>query len=112
MIPMYFGRSDSPLYGVYHSPVSADRQHGVILCYPFGQEYMRAHRAYRHLASRLAESGLHVLRFDYRGTGDSSGDMTTADAESWIQDIGEAVQELRDTSGVSGISVLGLRLER
>lgn len=110
MTPMFFGRSESPLYGVYHPPPSRDRNQAVLLCYPFGQEYMRAHRAYRQLASQLTAIGFHVLRFDYRGTGDSSGDMETIDAANWLEDIADATQELRDVSGVNSVSVLGLRL--
>ena len=55
MIPMYFGRSEAPLYGVYHAPVDFDSRQAAVFCYPFGQEYMRAHRAYRQLATRLTE---------------------------------------------------------
>jgi len=110
MTPMYFGRSEAPLYGVYDAPIGADRNHGVVLCYPFGQEYMRAHRAYRQIATQLTRDGFHVLRFDYRGSGDSSGDMAGVRAEHWLQDIDDAIQELRDTAGIGRISVLGLRL--
>ena len=110
MIPMYFGRSDAPLYGVYHAPVDFDSRQAAVFCYPFGQEYMRAHRAYRQLATRLTERGFHVLRFDYRGTGDSSGAMETVDANNWLEDVSDAIQELRDTAGVSMVSLVGLRL--
>lgn len=110
MIPRYFGKTDSPLYGVYHPPATTPRNSGVLLCYPFGQEYMRAHRAYRQLALLLSKAGHHVLRFDFAGTGDSSGELEDVDAKRWIEDIGEAVQELRDTAGTARVTLLGLRL--
>ena len=53
MTPMYFGSSTSPLYGVYHAPMGHDRNQGVLLCYPFGQQYMRAHRAFRQMTTQL-----------------------------------------------------------
>jgi pimeloyl-ACP methyl ester carboxylesterase len=110
LIPRYFGKTDSPLYGVYHPPASNPRNSGVLLCYPFGQEYMRAHRAYRQLALLLSKAGHHVLRFDYAGTGDSSEELEDVDAQRWIEDTGEAIQELRDTAGTARVTLVGLRL--
>lgn len=110
MNPQFFGKADAPLYGVYLPPKATPRDAGVVLCYPFGQEYMRAHRAFRQLALLLAKKGYHVLRFDYRGTGDSSGDIEDVTPQDWIEDVGLAVQELRDSAGVNSITVVGLRL--
>lgn len=110
MNPQFFGKADAPLYGVYLPPKTTPRDTGVVLCYPFGQEYMRAHRAYRQLALLLTKKGYHVLRFDYRGTGDSSGDLEVMTPQDWIEDVGLAVQELRDSAGVQSITVIGLRL--
>ncbi|MGQ9424675.1 alpha/beta fold hydrolase [Gilvimarinus sp. F26214L] len=107
----FFGPASCQLLGVYHpADMTRDCYQGVVLCYPFGQEYMRAHRAYRQLASSLSRKGFHVLRFDYRGTGDSSGDLAEVSAEDWLQDIDSAVQELRDMAGVHTITLVGLRL--
>lgn len=110
MNPQFFGRTDAPLYGVYLPPKATPRDAGVVLCYPFGQEYMRAHRAFRQLALLLTKKGYHVLRFDYRGTGDSSGDLEAVTAHDWLDDVGLAVHELRESAGVKTISVVGLRL--
>jgi pimeloyl-ACP methyl ester carboxylesterase len=111
MNPFYFGSSNEPIYGVYHPPKSSSaRDEGVVLCYPFGQEYMRAHRAFRQLSMLLANKGYHVLRFDYRGTGDSSLALSEATIEKWMQDVESAVEELRETAAVSKINVVALRL--
>lgn len=111
MEPLYFGSSQRPLYGVYH-PAESDtfRREAVVFCYPFGQEYMRSHRAFRQIATNLAKKGFHVLRFDYCGTGDSSGDMEDFKADDWLQDIEVAIDELRDMTGVENVSLVGLRL--
>ena len=75
--PFYFGTSSKPLFGCYHVPQSALRRDcGVLFCAPMGSEYVRFHRAYRQLADRLAKAGFPVLRFDFYGCGDSSGDGT------------------------------------
>src|SRR5215217_413896 len=88
MNPLYFGSSQKPLYGVYHPPKSQPgrpvRTTGVVLCYPLGQEYMRAHRAFRQLATLLTKSGFPVLRFDYYGTGDSGGDGDAGDVDKVV----------------------------
>lgn len=110
MNPFYFGSSQRPLYGVYHpAKARTARPIGVVLCYPLGQEYMRAHRAFRQLATLLTKSGFPVLRFDYAGTGDSAGDGTAGSVATWIEDIGAAIDELKDTAGVGRVSLVGLR---
>lgn len=111
MKALFFGPVRQQLLGIYHPPAAAqDRFQGVVMCYPFGQEYMRAHRAYRQLALALSSKGYHVLRFDYRGTGDSAGDVWGLSADDWLHDIESAVQELKDMSGVSSVVLVGLRL--
>ena len=110
MNPFFFGNSKEPLYGVYYPAVNALKNEGVVLCNPFGQEGMRAHRALRQLAMLLAKKGYHVLRFDYRGTGDSALDMEEVSALDWKDDVGVAIDELRDMSGAGKIAVVGLRL--
>jgi pimeloyl-ACP methyl ester carboxylesterase len=110
MNPLFFGQAGALTYGVHHPPKVEGADNGVVLCYPFGQEYMRAHRAYRQLAFLLTRIGLHVLRFDYRGTGDSSGELDTVTTGDWVQDVGHAIQELRDIANIQRVSVLGLRL--
>ena len=111
MHAFYFGTSDAPLFGVYHPPRAADvRDHGVVLCYPFGQEYMRGHRAFRQLALLLARAGFHVLRFDYSGTGDSGGASDEVSFDRWTEDLEAAVEELRETADVDAISLVGARI--
>ena len=110
MNPLFFGPAETPLYGVHQPPEGKALDAGLVLCYPFGQEYMRAHRAYRQLALLLTKLGFHVLRFDYRGTGDSSGEPDDIIADDWVVDVAHAVQELRDVANIQRVGVLGLRL--
>lgn len=77
---------------------------------PWGWEALRAHRTLRLLADRLAETGLDVLRFDYSGTGDSMGDHDDVTLARWIDDAGEALDELVSLSGARRVSVVGLRI--
>ena len=111
MNPFFFGNSKQPLYGVYHPPrAQAARSTAVVLCYPLWQEYMRAHRAFRQLAMLLSKAGFSVLRFDYFGTGDSAGESDAGDVSRWTHDVGTAIDELKDTAGVTRVSLVGLRV--
>jgi len=110
MHPFFFGSAEQRLFGVYHPAASSHpRDAGVVLCHPFGHEYVRVYRGFRTLAIRLAEAGFHVLRFDYYACGDSSGDSAEGSVRQWISDICTAVEELRDMAGVSKVSLVGLR---
>ena len=82
----------------------------IVLCNPFGQEAIRCHRMLRVLADRLSRDGLHVLRFDYYGTGDSAGDDHEGDIDGWIDDVLQANQEVIRRSGCGQSSLFGLRL--
>src|SRR5262249_18266394 len=114
MRPLFFGTGARKLYGVCHpaSPGTAPggRSRGVLLCYPGVQEYNVSHSAFRKLATMLSRSGLHVLRFDYFGTGDSSGGMGTGSPEEWVADIRTAAAELSDLCGMPALSIVGFRL--
>jgi len=109
--PIFFGRAPKSLFGVYHPPKAAQaRATGIVLCYPFGQEYMRAHRAFRQLALLLTKAGFHVLRFDYYGTGDSSGEAHEVSIAQWVEDANAAADELKETAEVKRVAFVGLRL--
>jgi uncharacterized protein len=110
MHPFYFGDSNKQLYGVYDPPNSNDfSDAGVLLCYPMAQEYLRCHWASRQLVNRLSHAGTHCIRFDYYGTGDSAGISSDADVGQWRSDVNTVLTELKDISGASKISLVGLR---
>ncbi|MET1161902.1 MAG: alpha/beta fold hydrolase [Pseudoxanthomonas sp.] len=106
----YFQANGRSLLGSSH-PVPRLRAGGtsVLLCNPFGEEAARVHRAYRVLAGKLQDEGYATLRFDYSGTGDSSGDAADCTVEQWVDDIEAAVGELRRQSGSSQVVLIGLR---
>jgi alpha-beta hydrolase superfamily lysophospholipase len=110
--PFFFGDSSRPLFGVHH-PAAGDRgprRLGVVVCHPFGQEYLRSHRSLRELAGRLASAGFHVLRFDLSCCGDSAGEGVDARLEQWLEDVATAAEELRETTRGAGVALVGLRL--
>ena len=110
-IPFYFGCSDRRLFGCFHEPSEKGvRRCAVLICQPFGHEYINSHRALRQLAAGLADAGFPVLRFDYYACGDSSGEPEQGSITRWLEDISTAVAELRARAGMFQVCVVGLRL--
>ena len=106
--PLFFGPPDAPLFGVMHQPSSGAASSGFVFCHPFGEEKLWAHRTFVAYARHLSAQGHPVLRFDYRGNGDSSGDFRDTSLTSAVADVRTAVDQLRG-AGVTDISLLGLR---
>lgn len=111
MTPLYFGERQRRLFGVYTpAHASGARPRAAVLCAPWGAEHLRAHRSIAQLAKWLAEAGVHVLRFDYFGTGDSAGDMRDARIDGWVDDVQTAIDELKDTTGLQRVTLIGHRM--
>jgi pimeloyl-ACP methyl ester carboxylesterase len=110
MNPFYFGSPDRRLFGIYEAARRSKASRAVVLCHPWGAEYIHAYRAMRQLAKMLTSNGIHTLRFDYFGTGDSAGDTTAYDLSGWATDIQSAIEELKATTGTKRVSLVGLRL--
>ncbi len=105
----FFGPSDQQLFANYHPAVRGDGRVLTVICPPLFSEYMRAHSVLRELAVSLSEGGQHVLRLDYRGTGDSFCDLSEVGVSDWVEDIQLAVREGRELSGSSVVRLLGVR---
>lgn len=110
MNPFFFGPSNAQLYGMYYPPADTmARDKGVIICQSIWQGYIRAHWACTQLAHGLNGIGLHVLLFDYYGTGDSAGKSEEASVRRWQEDIVLAAQELQDIAGIKNYGIIGVR---
>lgn len=110
MRPFFFGEKGRQLLGFHHNPEGRAKSTAVLCCHPAPQEYMRTYRAVKNLADGLARSGMHVLRFDWSGTGDSAGRVRDARLDTWQQDLEIAAEELLDLSGARRLAIVGLRL--
>ena len=109
-IALWFGVANRPQLGWLSVPGAGIRASGVVIAPPVGYEYWCSHRALRALAERLAGAGHSVLRIDYDGTGDSSGDQwDTARVNAWQASIKLAAAELRRLGAVS-LTLIGARL--
>lgn len=110
-LPFFFGPVGKLLFGCYHEPQSTrTRKCSIVICQPAGHEYVNSHRALRELAGRLCDAGFPVLRFDYYGCGDSSGEAEDAAILQWLDDISVALKEVRHRTGIDQVCIVGLRL--
>ncbi|MFX1765432.1 alpha/beta fold hydrolase [Paraburkholderia sp. A1RI-2L] len=97
--------------GSLHLPAGGEAGTGVVLCNPFGYDALCAYRGWRELAERLAHGGVSVLRFDYPGAGDSTGNEEDPQRfRAWIDSIKMATRYLRAASGATRVILCGLRL--
>jgi exosortase A-associated hydrolase 1 len=78
------------LIGILHLPAEV-RQVGVLIVVGGPQYRVGSHRQFVHLSRRLAANGYSVMRFDYRGLGDSEGEAR--DFERIERDISTALSE-------------------
>lgn len=98
------------LAAMHHPPSVTATGRAVLVINPLGQEAMRAHRLLRVLSDRLARQGVHVLRFDFHGCGDSSGDDLDGEMTGWQGDVLAAHAWLSRQPGVEAVAWLGIRL--
>ena len=74
--PLVFPCNDSLLYGILSVPEKTGAR-GVLIVVGGPQYRVGSHRQFTLLARHLAADGVTVLRFDYRGMGDSEGELRT-----------------------------------
>src|SRR4051812_15685981 len=98
MEAFFFGPASRQIFAAYHPPAGGGRSL-TLICPPLFSDYMRSQLALRELAVALAGSGQHVLRFDYRGTGDSFGELAEVTLADWLDDIRLALREGLELTG-------------
>lgn len=99
------------LFGVLHLPETAPAP-AVLMCHGFTGHKAETHRLFVSTARDFCQHGLAVLRFDFRGSGDSAGEFRDMTISSEIADAAAAFEFLAARSEVDPqrIAVLGLSL--
>lgn len=109
--PFFFLNNGKRLYGILHEPEGEMRREGFVFCSPLAEEKLWAHRLLVNFARLLARRGYPVLRFDYRGSGDSEGDFQDVTIETMISDTRAAASTLKEKiDSLTAVNLLGLRL--
>ncbi len=80
---------------------SEEADKNLLMLAPFGEERKCAYRLLAETAGLLAKD-FKVMRFDYSGTGESTGDHASANLSMWLADAGVARDELEGTPWLLG----------
>ncbi|HDL02642.1 MAG: hypothetical protein DRP96_10865 [Candidatus Neomarinimicrobiota bacterium] len=100
----------SRIFFSYHPPdKNRESGRGILICDAILEEKQDSRRAMVNFANLAAENGFGVLRFDYRGQGESEGEFSDFGPADIIEDIRFAYRELEEKSGTSKIGILSLR---
>jgi hypothetical protein len=105
----FFGPHEQRMFGCLHMPPSIGPV-GVVVCSPIQSEFLANYRREVVLGRALAAAGFPVLRFHYRGTGNSDGDDRHVTIGSMVDDAEAAVGYLRTRTGVTRVAFVGTRL--
>ncbi|MET0116125.1 MAG: hydrolase 1, exosortase A system-associated [Sedimenticola sp.] len=104
--PIQISCKNESLSAIYHASGSESKK-GVLLVVGGPQYRVGSHRQFVQLSRVLAASGIPVLRFDYRGMGDSTG--SHIGFEDIAEDIKCAVDSFQNVSpSVSEVIIWGL----
>jgi len=103
----YLQSGTETLFAVYTSPVSARTDLGVLLVHS-GPNNFSAHRngVWTDISRRLACEGIPSLRFDFAGTGESSGEFVLRLDGQPVTDVTAAMDALRAT-GCRRLLIIG-----
>ena len=105
-LPFTFACRGETLLGILHRPAESIRL-GVLIVVGGPQYRTGSHRQFVLLARKLAEAGIPVMRFDYRGMGDSTG--TCIGFEGVDEDIAAAVDAFHERCpSLRGVILWGL----
>lgn len=103
---LVFDCKGQQLCGILHPADQATTQ-GVLLVVGGPQYRVGSHRQFVLLARALAAQGIPVLRFDYRGMGDSEGELR--DFEAVSEDIEAAIDRFQsELPAIKRVTIWGL----
>jgi exosortase A-associated hydrolase 2 len=97
------------VFSTIHHP-SGPWTRAIVMCHPLGEEKLWAHRVFVSFARDLAAAGFAVVRFDFRGEGDSDREFERTSLETRIEDAGLAVDAVRALNPSAEVIMVGLRL--
>lgn len=103
----FFGSNLDRIIGSLHDPGGA--RQAVVVCPSILTDFTTQYRHEVLFARLLASRGFAVMRFQYRGTGNSDGDGSTMTFEGMIEDTLDACSAVTGSTGISDISLLGTR---
>lgn len=106
-----FWNEGEKLSGMLHLPEKTPAP-CLIYCHGFTGHKIEAHRLFVHAARYMAGAGFLVLRFDFRGSGESEGLFESMTVSGEISDLKKAITFIlgRKETQDNKVGVLGLSL--
>lgn len=100
-IPVTFKGHGKQIVGMLHLP-SQKNAPVIIMCHGWSGSKIGAHNAFFVRASReFSKSGFAVLRFDFRGSGDSEGEWKNQNTTSMLEDLDTAIDQISKRSEIN-----------
>lgn len=100
----FTNRTGERLAGALHLPREEVVAAGVLLCH--GMESSKESLKLVHLGETLSRAGFAVLRFDFTGAGESTGDFDAITCTRQVDDLAAAHGLLKD-HGVRRVAIVG-----
>ncbi len=104
----FFGTGHDQLFGCTHVP-PRDVRALLVICPPIFVDFIHNYRKEVLLSRALAARGVAVIRFHYRGTGNSDGEPSDVTFDTMCADAHAALQQLQHQCGEAAISFMGTR---
>lgn len=100
------------IFGILHRPLQSSQVPAVVICPGFAGNKCGKFRMFVTLGKELAKQGIAVLRFDYRGSGDSEGEFSNITLEGKTSDTVKCLEFLANDPQIDGtrLGLLGRSL--
>ena len=113
--PVTFTNDGEQIIGILHVPddlKKVEKAPAIAMFHGFTGHKSETHRFFIHVARALCNAGYVVLRFDFRGSGDSDGEFEDMTVPKEVSDASRAVDFLSDLTMVNPekIGVIGLSM--
>lgn len=83
---------------------------GLVICSSILSDFQRNYRTEVVMSRLLAQRGIAVQRFHYRGTGNSDGSVHETTFDSMQEDTANAVEHLKEVIALQHIALMGTRM--
>jgi len=112
--PVTFMNDGEQIVGMLHVPSLKEEERAptILMLHGFTGHKSEAHRFFVHVARSLCNAGFLVLRFDFRGSGDSDGEFEDMTVPGEVSDAVRAVDFVSglDMVDPGKIGVIGLSM--